>query len=77
MLQICAVIEKIKLLVKNNINPFIQENFKVLLSSDNNSCTTYLQTKSDDEAELSHIKCSLSFFFYSVMDYLPLISQPL
>jgi hypothetical protein len=38
-----------KLLVKN-INPSIQENLKFMLNSDNNSCKTDLQAKSDDEA---------------------------
>ena len=62
MLQICAVIEQNEITCKKNINPFIQENFEVLLSSDKNNCTTYLQAKSDDEAEFSHIKWLPSFF---------------
>ena len=64
-----------KLLVKN-INPSIQENLEVMLNSHNNSCKTDLQAKSDDEAEFSYTKWLLSFCFFSVMDYLPLISQP-
>jgi hypothetical protein len=45
-----------------NLNPSIQENLEVLLSSDNNSRTTDLQAKSDEEVEFIYIKQLLSFF---------------